>query len=87
MNKIMEKPCPEGKIRNPSTGRCINKDVYDKKIKKEKAAQAAQTAQAAQAAQTAQVVQVVQSPLIQNNKKIIENLKILADFERINKEY
>ena len=85
----MEKPCPEGKIRNPSTGRCINKDVYDKKIKKEKAAQTAQvtqTAQTAQVIQTAQAAQVVQSPLIQNNKKIIENLKILADFERINKE-
>lgn len=22
---ILEKPCPEGKVRNPSTGRCINK--------------------------------------------------------------
>lgn len=70
----MEKPCPEGKIRNPLTGRCINKDAYDKKIKKEQKAQTAQTTQAAQ------------SPLIQNNKKIIENLKILADYERINKE-
>ena len=71
MNKNKEKPCPEGKIRNPLTGRCINKDAYDKKIKKEQKAQTAQTAQ---------------SPLIQNNKKIIENLKILADYERINKE-
>jgi len=73
MNKNKEKLCPEGKVMNPLTGRCINKDAYDKKLKKEKTAQAA--AQAAQAVD-----------LLQNNKKIIENLKILADYERINKE-
>jgi predicted flap endonuclease-1-like 5' DNA nuclease len=72
MNKNKEKPCPEGKVMNPLTGRCINKDAYDKKLKKEKTAQAAQAAQAVD--------------LLRNNKKIIENLKILADYERINKE-
>ena len=71
MNKNKEKTCPEGQIRNPLTGRCINKDAYEKKMKKEQKAQAAQAAQA---------------DLLQNNKKIIENLKILADYERINNE-
>jgi DNA polymerase beta len=69
MNKNKEKTCPEGKVLNHLTGRCINKDAYDRKMKKEKTAQAAQAAD-----------------LLQNNKKIIENLKILADYERINNE-
>ena len=87
MNKIMEKPCPEGKIRNPSTGRCINKDTYEKKLKKEKqAAQAAQTSQPVQPVQPIQPVQTVNVTFLQNNQKIIDNLKILADYERINKE-
>jgi DNA polymerase beta len=70
MNKNKEKICPDGKMLNPLTGRCINKDAYDKKIKKEKNIQ--------QAAPVA--------PLLQNNRTIIENLKILADYERINNE-
>jgi DNA polymerase beta len=75
MNKNKDKPCPDGKVLNPQTGRCINKEAYEKKLKKEKKLQdAAQAAQAAQA------------DLLQNNRKIIENLKILADYERINKE-
>jgi DNA polymerase/3'-5' exonuclease PolX len=68
MNKNKENTCPEGKVLNPLTGRYINKDAYDKKMKREKNAQAAQ------------------ADLLQNNKKIIENLKILADYERINNE-
>jgi DNA polymerase/3'-5' exonuclease PolX len=72
MNKNKEKPCPEGKVLNPLTGRCINKEAYDKKLKKEKKIQDA--AQAAQA------------DLLQNNRKIIDKLKILADYERINNE-
>lgn len=83
----MEKPCPEGKIRNPLTGRCINKDTYEKKLKKEKQAeQAEQAAQAAQISQPVQPVQRVKVTFLQNNQKIIDNLKILADYERINKE-
>jgi DNA polymerase/3'-5' exonuclease PolX len=74
MNKNKEKPCPEGKVLNPLTGRCINKIAYEKKLKKEKKEEEKAAAQAAQAA------------LLQNNQKIIDNLKILADYERINKE-
>ena len=66
MNKNKEKPCPEGKIRNPSTGRCINKNAHDKKMKK--------------------IEKDEQNNILQNNKKIIDNLKILADYERINNE-
>ena len=70
MNKNKEKVCPDGKMLNPLTGRCINKDAYDKKIKKEKNIQQAEPV----------------APLLQNNRKIIEKLKILADYERINNE-
>ena len=76
MNK--EKVCPEGKVVNPLTGRCINIKALEKKMKKiEKAA--------ADAAK----VQDNTSPIIaqpENNKKLIDNLRILADYERINKE-
>jgi DNA polymerase beta len=78
MNK--EKVCPEGKVVNPLTGRCINIKALEKKMKKiEKAAAAAAAAKA----------QDDTSPIItqpENNKKIIDNLRILADYERINKE-
>jgi DNA polymerase beta len=75
MNK--EKVCPEGKVVNPLTGRCINIKALEKKMKKiEKAAAAAKA-------------QDDTSPIIaqpENNKKLIDNLRILADYERINKE-
>jgi DNA polymerase beta len=78
MNK--EKVCPEGKVVNPLTGRCINIKALEKKMKKiEKDAAAATDAKA----------QDDTSPIIaqpENNKKLIENLRILADYERINKE-
>jgi DNA polymerase/3'-5' exonuclease PolX len=78
MNK--EKVCPEGKVVNPLTGRCINIKALEKKMKKiEKDAAAAAAAKA----------QDDTSPIItqpENNKKIIDNLRILADYERINKE-
>uniref|UniRef100_A0A6C0KAB2 DNA-directed DNA polymerase n=1 Tax=viral metagenome TaxID=1070528 RepID=A0A6C0KAB2_9ZZZZ len=81
MNK--EKVCPEGKVVNPLTGRCINIKALEKKMKKiEKAANAAADAPAAKA-------QDDTSPIIvqpENNKKLIDNLRILADYERINKE-
>jgi len=84
MNK--EKVCPEGKVVNPLTGRCINIKALEKKMKKiEKAANAANAAADAPAAKA----QDDTSPIIvqpENNKKLIDNLRILADYERINKE-
>lgn len=81
MNK--EKRCPEGKVVNPLTGRCINIKALEKKMKKiEKAANAAADAPADKA-------QDDNSPITaqpENNKKLIDNLRILADYERINKE-
>ena len=74
VNKVA-KVCEEGKVLNPQTGRCVNKEAYEKKLKKEKKLQ-----EAAQAAQAAN------ADLLQNNKKIIDKLKILADYERINNE-
>lgn len=75
MNKNKEKPCPEGKVLNPLTGRCVNKEAYEKKLKKEKKLQ-----------ESAQAAQEAEADLLQNNKKIIDKLKILADYERINNE-
>jgi DNA polymerase beta len=78
MNK--EKRCPEGKVVNPLTGRCIDIKALEKKMKKiEKDAAAAAAAKA----------QDEDSPITaqpENNKKLIDNLRILADYERINKE-
>ena len=69
MNKIKE--CSDGKVVNPMTGRCINKDALDKiNKKKEKDEQK----------------RLLLTNLVPNNKKIIDNLKILADYERINNE-
>jgi DNA polymerase beta len=81
MNK--EKRCPEGKVVNPLTGRCIDIKALEKKMRKiEKDAKAANAAAAAKA-------QDEDSPITaqpENNKKLIDNLRILADYERINKE-
>ena len=69
------KVCPEGKVINPLTGRCINKLALDKKMKKiEKGAAKDKDNN------------VIAIALQENNKKLIDNLKILADYERINKE-
>ena len=62
MNKI----CADGKVVNPITGRCINKNALDKINKKK---------------EKEDLIKINE-----NNKKIIDNLKILADYERINKE-
>ena len=68
----MNKVCLEGKVVNPITGRCINKDALEKKMKKiEKEKKKEDDIINAQP---------------DNNKKIIDNLKILADYERINNE-
>jgi len=62
----MNKVCKDGKVVNPITGRCINKEALDKKNKKK---------------EKEDLIKINE-----NNKKIIDNLKILADYERINKE-
>ena len=62
----MNKVCKDGKVVNPITGRCINKEALDKKNKKKEKED--------------------RININENNKKIIDNLKILADYERINKE-
>jgi DNA polymerase beta len=69
MNK--NKDCPEGKVVNPITGRCINKETLDKQNKKK---------------ERDEQKKLLLNVLMPNNKKIIDNLKILADYERINKE-
>lgn len=69
MNK--NKECPEGKVINPMTGRCINKEALDKKNKKK---------------EKDEQKRLLLTDLMPNNKKIIDNLKILADYERINNE-
>jgi DNA polymerase beta len=79
MNK--EKRCPEGKVVNPLTGRCINIKALEKKMKKiEKDANAAAATSKAQDEDSPITAQP------ENNKKLIDNLRILADYERINKE-
>ena len=88
MNK-KDKVCPEGKVVNPLTGRCINIKALEKKMKKiEKEEAKAKDAPAAASVLTSSPPQD-NSPIIaleENNKKLIDNLKILADYERINKE-
>ena len=92
MNK-KDKVCPEGKVVNPLTGRCINIKALEKKLKKiekdeAKAKEQAKDAPAAASVLTSSPPQD-NSPIIaleENNKKLIDNLKILADYERINKE-
>lgn len=34
MNINIKKVCSEGKVVNPASGRCINKEALDKKMKK-----------------------------------------------------
>lgn len=93
MNK-KDKKCPEGKVVNPLTGRCINIKALEKKMKKiekeeAKAKEQAKANNAAPAAVPTSSPPQDNSPIIaleENNKKLIDNLKILADYERINKE-
>ena len=89
MNK-KDKVCPEGKVVNPLTGRCIDIKALEKKMKKiEKDEAKAKDAAAAAAAALTSSPPQDNSPIIaleENNKKLIDNLKILADYERINKE-
>lgn len=85
MNK-KDKKCPEGKVVNPLTGRCIDIKALEKKMKKIEKDEA--KANDAASVPTSSPKQD-NSPIIaleENNKKLIDNLKILADYERINKE-
>lgn len=76
MNINMNKVCRDDKVVNPLTGRCIKKEALDKKMKKiEK-----------EKAKDNDIITIAAIALQENNKKIIDNLKILADYERINKE-
>ena len=96
MNK-KDKVCPEGKVVNPLTGRCIDIKALEKKLKKieKDEAKAKEQAKAKDAPAAAPAPAPTSSPkqenspiiaLEENNKKLIDNLKILADYERINKE-
>lgn len=96
MNK-KDKVCPEGKVVNPLTGRCIDIKALEKKLKKieKDEAKAKEQAKANDAPAAAPASAPTSSPkqenspiiaLEENNKKLIDNLKILADYERINKE-
>lgn len=94
MNK-KDKKCPEGKVVNPLTGRCINIKALEKKLKKIEKDEAKAKEQAKDAPAAAAAPAPTSSPsqdnspiiaLEENNKKLIDNLKILADYERINKE-
>ena len=87
MNK-KDKKCPEGKVVNPLTGRCIDIKALEKKLKKIEKDEAKAKDAAAAAAPTSSPPQD-NSPITaqpENNKKLIDNLRILADYERINKE-
>ena len=71
MNINMNRECLEGKVVNPFTGRCINKEALEKMMKKIEKDKAKGTGTGV---------------LEPHNKRLIDNLKILADYERINNE-
>lgn len=61
--------CPDGKVINPITGRCVAKTYMDKLNKAPK------------------VPKVVTPPPVNNKLQIITNLKILVEFETLNKQH
>jgi DNA polymerase beta len=69
----MNKKCLEGKVVNPLTGRCIKKEALEKKMKKIEKDKEKDT-------------DIIINTQPDNNKKLIDSFKILADYERINKE-
>ena len=71
----MNRECLEGKVVNPFTGRCINKEALEKMMKKIEKENAKGTG-------TGTGTGVLEP----HNKRLIDNLKILADYERINNE-
>jgi DNA polymerase beta len=74
--------CPEGKVVNPITGRCIKKEALEKMMKKIEKDKAKENKDKDTDSDN-DIPIIIQPP---NNKKIVDNLKILADYERINKE-
>ena len=82
MNINLNRVCPEGKVVNPITGRCIKKEALEKMMKKIEKDKAKENKDKDTDSDN-DIPIIIQPP---NNKKIVDNLKILADYERINKE-
>jgi DNA polymerase/3'-5' exonuclease PolX len=85
MNINLNRKCPEGKVVNPLTGRCIKKEALEKKMKKiekDKAKDKDKDTDNDTDSNNDIIINIQPS----NNKKIVDSLKILADYERINKE-
>jgi DNA polymerase beta len=93
MNINLNRKCPEGKVVNPLTGRCIKKEALEKKMKKiekDKAKEKDKDKDTDTDNDTENNTDSDKDIIINiqpsNNKKIVDSLKILADYERINKE-
>ena len=84
MNINLNRVCPEGKVVNPITGRCIKKEALEKMMKKIEKDKAKDKAKENKDTDSDNDIPIIVQP--PNNKKIVDNLKILADYERINKE-
>lgn len=71
----MQRDCPEGKVINPNTGRCVNASYLQKLLKENDKVEKPQ--------------KPAKTPKLQMhdvNTRIIENLKILQEYETIHKE-
>jgi DNA polymerase beta len=87
MNINLNRKCPEGKVVNPLTGRCIKKEALEKKMKKiEKDKAKEKDTDNDTENNTDSDKDILINVQLPNNKKIVDSLKILADYERINKE-
>jgi len=87
MNINLNRKCPEGKVVNPLTGRCIKKEALEKKMKKiEKDKAKEKDTDNDTENNTDSNNDIIINVQPSNNKKIVDSLKILADYERINKE-
>lgn len=87
MNINLNRKCPEGKVVNPLTGRCIKKEALEKKMKKiEKDKAKEKNTDNDTDNNTDSDNDIIINVQPSNNKKIVDSLKILADYERINKE-
>jgi DNA polymerase beta len=91
MNINLNRKCPEGKVVNPLTGRCIKKEALEKKMKKIEKDKAKDKAKEKNTDNDTENNTDSNNDIIinvqpSNNKKIVDSLKILADYERINKE-
>jgi DNA polymerase beta len=87
MNINLNRKCPEGKVVNPLTGRCIKKEALEKKMKKiEKDKAKEKDTDNDTENNTDSNNDIIINVQPSNNKKIVDSLKILADYERIKKE-